>query len=116
MPAATRQALIGTGAEVLQTEAHAGRVDLVQLWKQLGEHGICSVLIEGGAQVAGAALASGSVDKVQFFVAPILLGEGRSALESWSVTELGAAPRLHDVWTERFGDDTMIGGYLTKIY
>jgi riboflavin biosynthesis pyrimidine reductase len=53
---------------------------------------------------------------VLFFVAPILVGQGRSALEGWSVDELGAAPRLHDVWTERFGDDTLIGGYLTKLH
>ncbi|HEX8237887.1 MAG TPA: bifunctional diaminohydroxyphosphoribosylaminopyrimidine deaminase/5-amino-6-(5-phosphoribosylamino)uracil reductase RibD [Abditibacteriaceae bacterium] len=116
MPPATRQALADGGAEIIETQARDGRVDLAQLWKRLGEHGICSVLIEGGAQVAGAALASGTVDKVQFFVAPLLIGQGRSALESWSVTELGAAPRLHDVWTEGFGDDTMIGGYLTKLY
>jgi diaminohydroxyphosphoribosylaminopyrimidine deaminase/5-amino-6-(5-phosphoribosylamino)uracil reductase len=116
MPQAKRQALQNVGAEVIQTEARDGRVDLPQLWKNLSEHGICSVLIEGGAQVAGAALASGTVDKVQFFIAPLLLGEGRSALESWNVTELGTAPRLHNVWTEQFDEDTMIGGYLTKIY
>jgi diaminohydroxyphosphoribosylaminopyrimidine deaminase/5-amino-6-(5-phosphoribosylamino)uracil reductase len=64
-------------------------VALPQLWKQLYEHGIYSVLVEGGAQVAGAALASGTVDKVQFFVAPLLIGAGRSALEGWSVPDLG---------------------------
>lgn len=122
MPVDKRQALEDSDVIVIESEAADGpdaadgRVDLPQLWKQLYDHGIYSVLIEGGARVAGAALASGTVDKVQFFVAPLLIGEGRSALEGWSVTELGAAPRLRDVWTERFGDDTMIGGYFTKLY
>jgi diaminohydroxyphosphoribosylaminopyrimidine deaminase/5-amino-6-(5-phosphoribosylamino)uracil reductase len=116
MPQDKREALRERGAVVLQTESREGRVDLAQLWKQLYEHNVFSVLIEGGARVAGAALASGTVDKVMFFVAPILIGQGRSALEGWSVEELGAAPRLHNVWTERFGDDTLIGGYLTKLY
>jgi diaminohydroxyphosphoribosylaminopyrimidine deaminase/5-amino-6-(5-phosphoribosylamino)uracil reductase len=116
MPQDKRQALRDTGVVVIETDAPNGRVDLPQSWKQLYDHGIYSVLIEGGAHVAGAALASGTVDKVQFFVAPLLIGEGRSALEGWSVTELGTAPRLRDVWTERFGDDTMIGGYFAKLY
>jgi diaminohydroxyphosphoribosylaminopyrimidine deaminase/5-amino-6-(5-phosphoribosylamino)uracil reductase len=116
MPQEKREALQARGVIVLLTESYDGRVDLPHLWKQLYEHDVFSVLIEGGAQVAGAALASGTVDKVLFFVAPILVGQGRSALEGWSVDELGAAPRLHDVWTERFGDDTLIGGYLTKLH
>jgi diaminohydroxyphosphoribosylaminopyrimidine deaminase/5-amino-6-(5-phosphoribosylamino)uracil reductase len=71
-------------------------------------------LIEGGARVAGSALAAGIVDKVMWFVAPVLLGEGKPATEGFSVADLGSAPRLEDAWTEKVGEDVLVGGYLTK--
>jgi diaminohydroxyphosphoribosylaminopyrimidine deaminase/5-amino-6-(5-phosphoribosylamino)uracil reductase len=75
------------------------------------------VLIEGGARVAGAAISSGTVDRVDFFVAPLLIGgDGRSVLQGAGVEHLAAAPRPHDVETERLGDDVFISGYLTKLY
>jgi diaminohydroxyphosphoribosylaminopyrimidine deaminase/5-amino-6-(5-phosphoribosylamino)uracil reductase len=56
MPPEKREALQARGVIVLLTESYDGRVDLPHLWKQLYEHDVFSVLIEGGAQVAGAAL------------------------------------------------------------
>jgi riboflavin biosynthesis pyrimidine reductase len=41
-----------------------GGIDLAALMGQLGQMGLTSLLIEGGAQVAGSALAADIVDKV----------------------------------------------------
>jgi diaminohydroxyphosphoribosylaminopyrimidine deaminase/5-amino-6-(5-phosphoribosylamino)uracil reductase len=70
------------------------------------------VLIEGGAQVAGSALASGVVDKIVWFVAPKLIGAGREALAGFALPNLAAAPRLDKVLWEAMGDDLMVSGYL----
>lgn len=74
--------------------------------------GIHSVLIEGGARVAGSALGAGIVQKAAFFVAPIFVGVGKSALGDFEIGDLQEAPRLRDVAVERLGDDVLVEGYL----
>jgi diaminohydroxyphosphoribosylaminopyrimidine deaminase/5-amino-6-(5-phosphoribosylamino)uracil reductase len=107
-----RTALETAGAEVLSVAAREGRVDLSLLYSELYERGICSILIEGGAHVAGAALEMGLVDKIVFFIAPMLVGEGMSVLSGTAVERIADAHRLYDVQVERTGDDVMISGYL----
>ncbi|HVF09475.1 MAG TPA: bifunctional diaminohydroxyphosphoribosylaminopyrimidine deaminase/5-amino-6-(5-phosphoribosylamino)uracil reductase RibD [Abditibacteriaceae bacterium] len=112
IPEARRAALEAAGARVLRVPARDDRVDLAVLCAQLYERGICSILIEGGARVAGAALEAGLVDKVIFFIAPILVGEGVAVLDGTGVDRLADAHRLRDVQVERVGDDVKISGYL----
>jgi diaminohydroxyphosphoribosylaminopyrimidine deaminase/5-amino-6-(5-phosphoribosylamino)uracil reductase len=61
------------GAEVIEAGT-GGQVDLQRLMKLLGEREVTSVLAEGGPTVAASLLASGTADKVVFFVAPKVVG------------------------------------------
>src|SRR5216684_7611023 len=73
----SRQALEAKGIRVKQITAKAdGRPDFAAIIQSLGTLEITSLLIEGGALVNGAALASGEVDKVFLYYAPKILGEG----------------------------------------
>jgi len=80
--------------------------------KGLGAAGIDSVLVEGGGETAAAFLESGLVDRVSFFIAPLLLG-GRAAVPA--VGGLGAETvaegiRLREAeWTRR-GEDLLYTG------
>ncbi|MFN3600636.1 MAG: bifunctional diaminohydroxyphosphoribosylaminopyrimidine deaminase/5-amino-6-(5-phosphoribosylamino)uracil reductase RibD [Dietzia sp.] len=49
------------------------------------------VLVEGGPRLAGAFLAAGLVDEVEAYLAPMVLGAGRSAVEEAGVNTLAAA-------------------------
>jgi diaminohydroxyphosphoribosylaminopyrimidine deaminase / 5-amino-6-(5-phosphoribosylamino)uracil reductase len=70
-----RDTLIAAGATVLTISADAaGRVDLSQLWQTLGERGVLSVLIEGGSTIMGSAFAAGGVQRVEAFIAPLIIG------------------------------------------
>ena len=51
-----------------------GRPDIHAVLRRLGQLEITSVMIEGGAAVNGAALASGVVDKVFLYYAPKIMG------------------------------------------
>ncbi len=100
------------GATVLQFEPDArGHIAWKLLLDALYAAGIYSVLIEGGARVAGSAIGAGIVQKAAFFVAPLLIGEGKSALEGFEIADLNQAPRLRDVVIERLGDDVLVEGY-----
>ncbi|WP_345001223.1 RibD family protein, partial [Tsukamurella soli] len=66
------------------------------------------VQVEGGPTVAGAFVAAGLVDRVQAYIAPVLLGAGRSALEIESVGTLADALRMRLESVERVGDDVLL--------
>ena len=109
------EALQNAGAQVWRFTSPDGNVPLEELLNWLYVREWCSVLVEGGAGVAGAFLQAGLVDKAAFFVAPLLVGQGISALGNFSVANLGVAPRLRDVQTENVGDDLLITGYLNDL-
>jgi len=67
------------GVEVWPLPLHRGRVSLTALVERLGQKGLISLLIEGGAEVNAAALLSEKiVDKMIFCYAPKIIG-GRTA-------------------------------------
>ncbi|BCM89186.1 riboflavin biosynthesis protein RibD [Abditibacteriota bacterium] len=115
-PRARIEALQSQGATIIECERG---IDGQLAWKpflqELGHREIVSLLIEGGARVAGSALRAGVVDKVAWFVAPMLMGDGKSALSGFEVEHLGIAPRLSLVETRTVGPDVLIEGYLKPI-
>jgi diaminohydroxyphosphoribosylaminopyrimidine deaminase/5-amino-6-(5-phosphoribosylamino)uracil reductase len=98
---------------VLPVAKKEGLIDLQTLMEQLGGMGLCSVLIEGGSRVCGAALRARIVDKVCFFFAPKILGgdDGTPICSGPSPERMQDAIALHDVRVRQFGADVMIEGY-----
>ncbi len=69
-------ALRGAGAEVLELAGDRDR-RLGEALDELGRRGITSLLVEGGAELAGSILDAGEADELRVFVAPLVLGGGR---------------------------------------
>jgi len=111
-----KRALEARGIRVQQIAATAdGRPDFRAIVQSLGELEITSLLIEGGALVNGAALASGEVDKVFLYYAPNILGE--SAVPFIAGEGLrGKAQRVQRFELHRFGEDFALEGYLRDPY
>lgn len=109
------QKLREAGAQVVTLPANGeGRVDLTALMEHLAGREITSVLIEGGGEVHASALSSGMVDKVAWFVAPMLIG-GRDApgpLAGRGPLILQEAVVLERVSVSRMGNDIFIEGYI----
>jgi diaminohydroxyphosphoribosylaminopyrimidine deaminase/5-amino-6-(5-phosphoribosylamino)uracil reductase len=109
-PSERRRALEAAGVEVLTIpsgdEASRVRTGL----EALGDRDIQSILLEGGARLAGAFLDAGEVDEVRTFVAPVLAGgrEARPVAEGLGVAAIAAARRAVDVEVERIGPDTLV--------
>ena len=97
------------GAEVLRLPAKAGQVSFPALFRVLGQRSIMSVLIEGGATVAAAALNARAVDRLLVFYAPLLIGgDGRAALAALGVRHLRQALRLGELRVRRFAKDVLV--------
>ncbi|TPP10654.1 bifunctional diaminohydroxyphosphoribosylaminopyrimidine deaminase/5-amino-6-(5-phosphoribosylamino)uracil reductase RibD [Rhizobium glycinendophyticum] len=65
-----RKALEGLGVEIVET---TGLEDLLHI---LAERGISSLMVEGGARVAGDLLAQGLVDRIHLYTGDAVVGEG----------------------------------------
>ena len=88
-----------------------GGLDLESLLHFLGKTGICSLLVEGGAEVHTSFLKHGLVDRVMLFMAPLFAGtSGTGLLCDFSVSDRQAAPMLHNVIYTPLGDDILIQG------
>lgn len=99
------------GVEVVRDERN-GR-DLSLVLDDLGKRGLQSVLVEGGANVAGNFLDEGLVNKVTVFIAPIIVGgrEAPTAIGGEGAETLARAFALDDVKLTQRGPDVEFTGY-----
>lgn len=98
------KALRSRATEVLELPDADGRVDLAALLVALQERALPTLLVEGGARLAGALAAAGRLDRVVGYLAPLLLGSGVPVLDGAFAPTLAAARRL------RVDDVRMLGG------
>jgi diaminohydroxyphosphoribosylaminopyrimidine deaminase / 5-amino-6-(5-phosphoribosylamino)uracil reductase len=106
-----REAMESTGLEVIH-DAASGR-DLTLVLKELERRSIQSVLVEGGSNLAGKLLDARLVNKISFFIAPIIIGgrEAPTAVAGTGVETLGDALELRDVEITQRGKDLEVTGY-----
>lgn len=76
--------------------------------KKLWESGARDVLVEGGAELATSFLALGVVDRVQAYVAPMLMGDGRGTLTRALAPILSGMPRFDRERLHVLGDDILM--------
>lgn len=109
---------VGVSVEQVAAFEADGRPELGAILKRLGELEITSVMIEGGATVNWAALATGVVDKVFLYYAPkILAGTGSIPFAAGTgFRQLSQAAQVKQVRLHRFGEDFAVEGYLRDPY
>ncbi len=81
-------------AELLACPGADGRVDLAALLRVLGRRGINELHVEAGATLSGALVREGLADELLLYLAPVLLGPGRSLVELPALEDLAAARRI----------------------
>ena len=94
------------GAKVLRLPpGPGGGVELGALLGRLGDLGMRSVMVEGGATLITALLRAGLVDRLAVCVAPKILGAGIEAVGDLGIRDLANSLGLADVaFTPRGGD------------
>jgi diaminohydroxyphosphoribosylaminopyrimidine deaminase / 5-amino-6-(5-phosphoribosylamino)uracil reductase len=97
------------GVEIVNTS----RGDLLAVLRELAGRSIQSVLVEGGAAIAGEFLEAGLVNKVTFLIAPKIIGgtAALSAVGGKGVEAMSDALELEKITVIQRGKDVEVTGY-----
>ncbi|MDX6581539.1 MAG: diaminohydroxyphosphoribosylaminopyrimidine deaminase [Solirubrobacterales bacterium] len=107
------EALRAAGAEVIELAGERDR-RLADALAELGRREITSLLVEGGAELAGSLLAAGAVDQLRVFVAPKVLGAGRPLAVGAGFERVAEALVPLAVEWERSGEDMLAAARLRE--
>ena len=78
--------------------------------RELGKREITSVLIEGGMRVLGEAFDKKLVDRVQFYIAPILVGGPKACVGGRGAESTAKASRIVNARCKKIGNDLRLTG------
>ena len=96
------------GVEVWQFQAQNEYVPLRLLFKKLAEREIGEIQVESGEKLVGALIAEELYDELLLYIAPILLGDGKSLAKLPGIDTMSACQTL--IWQDiaRVGDDLRV--------
>jgi diaminohydroxyphosphoribosylaminopyrimidine deaminase/5-amino-6-(5-phosphoribosylamino)uracil reductase len=112
-PADQTAQLREAGAEVIEVAGNREPTIAAAL-DELGRRDVTSVLLEGGAGLAGSFLEADEVDQLALFVAPILLGAGRPLASGHAAADIADAQRPLATEWERCGNDMLVRARLRE--
>lgn len=107
------EALKELGVEVVSLDEEGPVLDLDLVLEELGKRGICSVLLEGGAEINAAMLNKRLVDKLIWVIAPKIIG-GKTApgpVAGPGRQLMSEALLLNNVQLEKLGPDFILTAY-----
>lgn len=101
------------GVRVFPVQRDEYGLVLRQVFRRLGENGVTSVLVEGGAALHGAILREQLYDYANLFLAPLFAGEGGiSLLSGYFATSKQDCVIIEAPTYTKTGEDVMISGCL----
>lgn len=112
-PASRREELHDMGCKIVSMPAQDGKIDLRELFSELGRRGMDSLIVEGGATLHGSLLATGMVNRIQAYIAPKVIGgkNAPSPVAGAGIPMMDFALPIKDVRVEQLGDDFLIEGF-----
>jgi diaminohydroxyphosphoribosylaminopyrimidine deaminase/5-amino-6-(5-phosphoribosylamino)uracil reductase len=101
----------GATVKMVATDV-VGRLDLREILRELGRHGITSLLVEGGGRIHAAFLKQDLYDQANLFIAPIFVGaDGLPVVGELGLKRIGEGKKFRPEKVRRFGCDIMIEGF-----
>lgn len=112
------RALTARGVRVERISANPNRrVDVLAALERLRALGVESLLLEGGAALSGSFVDADCIDRVAWFVAPVIIGgaEARSAVAGTGPERLSDTIKLSSIRHEVLGNDLLILGDVDRL-
>ncbi len=104
--------LTAKGVELIPLRGDSsGRLSTRVVLKRIAELGIASVMVEGGADVFSQFIRPGMADKLHVFVAPKIMGSGKTFSDGIQLNRLTDAVEVDRMEIRQVGCDLMITGY-----
>ncbi|MCG2587866.1 bifunctional diaminohydroxyphosphoribosylaminopyrimidine deaminase/5-amino-6-(5-phosphoribosylamino)uracil reductase RibD [Rhodohalobacter sulfatireducens] len=94
--------------EIIHVEKVNGHSRLKEGMRKLADHGITSLLVEGGQQLSSALLKRGLVDRLQLFIAPKLLGGGTKSIVNLDINRMEDIVPFRDHNWQQTGQDILL--------
>lgn len=106
------------GIEILSVPEKNNHLDLCCLMELLGKYRIDGILLEGGPDLAYAALNSGIVDKARFYIAPKIIGgcHAKGCIGGDGIEDLSHAILCSDIKAYPCGEDIFLEGSINDVY
>jgi diaminohydroxyphosphoribosylaminopyrimidine deaminase / 5-amino-6-(5-phosphoribosylamino)uracil reductase len=98
----------GGRVEAIPASVDQHDLSLKEVMREFGRRGWSKILVEGGAKLAGAALRAQVVDRVAFFVAPLVIGCGLPSVEGLLAQTVRDAIKLKGFSGHRVGCDWLL--------
>ncbi len=110
---ARMKALSHDHTEIIEISPLEGLVDLRELLRILGQRGVTSIMVEGGAGVFGSLFEHRLVDKMLVFIAPIIIGgeEAKVPVKGKGVEKVAQALSLTRIKVDMVSNDILVIGY-----
>ncbi|HSI79569.1 MAG TPA: bifunctional diaminohydroxyphosphoribosylaminopyrimidine deaminase/5-amino-6-(5-phosphoribosylamino)uracil reductase RibD [Solirubrobacterales bacterium] len=114
-PSERTTALADAGAEPIPVEG-SGPERVAAALAELGRRGVTSLLLEGGAGLAGSFRDAGEIDELRLFIAPLVLGGAgaRALIAGEGAATIDEAERALAMEWERSGDDLLVRARLRE--
>ncbi|MEO7114761.1 MAG: bifunctional diaminohydroxyphosphoribosylaminopyrimidine deaminase/5-amino-6-(5-phosphoribosylamino)uracil reductase RibD [Caldimonas sp.] len=100
-----RASLEARGAEIAIVPSPSGKVDLAAMLTDLGQRGVNELHVEAGEKLNASLLSAGFVDELLVYVAPRLIGSGRSLASLGPIARLDEALGFVFTRVDTVGDD-----------
>jgi diaminohydroxyphosphoribosylaminopyrimidine deaminase / 5-amino-6-(5-phosphoribosylamino)uracil reductase len=96
--------------EIVRVPLYKNSLDLKAALLELGKLGVVNLLVEGGAQIITGFLRRNLVDRIIVVSAPIIIGDGISAIGDLNTKTIDKAMKLFNIDSKRIGADCLIIG------
>lgn len=106
--------LTDTGVKIYPSEDENGLIDLNYVSEKLIENNLMNVLVEGGGRIFGNFLKNGLADKVNFFIAPKILGDGINSVSGSGILKISDAIGINGYTIKKFEDDILLTSKITN--
>ncbi|MCB4204193.1 bifunctional diaminohydroxyphosphoribosylaminopyrimidine deaminase/5-amino-6-(5-phosphoribosylamino)uracil reductase RibD [Deferribacterales bacterium Es71-Z0220] len=105
--------LTDLGVQIFPCDTMDSGLNLKTISRQLLDLNIMNVLVEGGSKIFGSFIREKCADKLNLFVAPLIIGDGISSIQGVSFSNIADCIKIDNYTQKQFENDILISANLS---